>query len=236
MERIKTGSSELDEIIGGFPSGKTILITGDPGSGKTIFALQFAYTNCLENKKTIYISTEEDANEIKMQGKSFSWNLEDLEKKGILKISELAGYRAMEIKTALCISMDAVKGDFSQFCDNIPDDTDILIIDSLGSHVSNLNATEFRDRFNLLVYSLAQKGITTLVLLGGVISKEFVDLALYSTYGAIQLMKRENPYTGRRERVMDIVKMRNTKTPVQLLSYEISSNGIIITNPIESSD
>jgi KaiC/GvpD/RAD55 family RecA-like ATPase len=236
MERIKTGILEMDEIIGGFPSGKTILVTGDPGSGKTIFGLQFAYTNCLENKKTIYISTEEDAPELRLQGKSFGWNLEDLEKKGVLKIIELAGYRAMEIQTALCISMDAVKGDFTQFCDNIPDDTEILIIDSLGSHVSNLTAFEFRDRFNLLVYNLAQKGITALVLLGGVISKEYVELALYSAYGAIQLMKRENPYTGRRERVMDIVKMRNTKTPVQLLSYEISSRGIIITIPIDSSD
>lgn len=236
MERIKTGISELDEIIGGFPSSKTILITGDPGSGKTIFGLQFAYTNCLENKKTIYISTEEDASELRLQGKSFGWNLEDLEKKGILKIIELAGYRAMEIKTALSISMEAVKGDFTQFCDNIPDETEILIIDSLGSHVSNLTAFEFRDRFNLLVYNLAQKGITTLVLLGGVLSREYIELALYSAYGAIQLMKRENPYTGRRERVMDIVKMRNTKTPVQLLSYEISSRGIIITIPIDSSD
>ena len=68
MKRIKTGSSELDEIIGGFPSGKTILITGDPGSGKTIFGLQFAYKNCLENKKTVYISTEEDAAETQAAG------------------------------------------------------------------------------------------------------------------------------------------------------------------------
>ena len=35
---------------------------------------------------------------LKQQGKSFDWNLEDLEKKGILKIIELAGYRALEIK------------------------------------------------------------------------------------------------------------------------------------------
>lgn len=235
MERIKTGISELDEIIGGFPEGKTIIITGDPGSGKTIFGLQFAYANCLEGKKILYVSTEEDAPELKQQGKSFGWNLESFENKGFLKFVELAGYRAMQIKEALCISMEAVKGDFTQFSDNLPVDTNILIIDSLGSHVSNLTSYEFRDRFNLLVYNMAQKGITTVVLLGGVISREFVDLALYSAYGAIQLLKRENPYTGRRERVMDIVKMRNTKTPVQLLPYEISSAGIIIPTPIDSS-
>ena len=39
-------------------------------------------------------------------------------------------------------------------------------------------------------------------------------------------MKRENPYTGRRERVMDIVKMRSTKTPTQFMSYEINSDGL----------
>lgn len=236
MDRIKTGILELDEVIGGFPSGKTILITGDPGSGKTIFGLQFAYVNCLEGKKIIYVSTEEDASELRLQGKSFGWNLEGLEKTGYLRFFELAGYRAIEIMTALCISMEAVKGDFMQFCDNLPDNTDILIIDSLGSHVSNLTASEFRDRFNLLVYSLAKKGITTLVLLGGVISREFIELALYSAYGAIQLMKRDNPYTGRRERVMDIVKMRNTKTPIQLLSYEISSNGIFMPVQNDISD
>ena len=236
MERIKTGISELDDIIGGFPAGKTIIITGDPGNGKTIFGLQFAYTNCLEGKKTVYVSTEEDAPELRQQGKSFGWNLEAIEKKGLLNFVELAGYRAMEIKTALSISLEAVKGDFTQFSDNLPVDTNILIIDSLGSHVSNLTSSEFRDRFNLLVYNMSQKGITTFILLGGVVSREFVEFALYSAYGAIQLMKRENPYTGRRERVMDIVKMRNTKTPVQLLPYEISSKGIIITIPIDSSD
>jgi KaiC/GvpD/RAD55 family RecA-like ATPase len=41
-------------------------------------------------------------------------------------------------------------------------------------------------------------------------------------------MKRENPYTGRRERVMDVVKMRSTKSPTQFLTYDINSKGIEI--------
>ena len=41
-------------------------------------------------------------------------------------------------------------------------------------------------------------------------------------------MKRENPYTGRRERVMDLVKMRSTKTPTQFMSYEIDDTGITL--------
>ncbi len=235
LERIKTGISELDGIIGGFPAGKTILITGDPGTGKTIFGLQFAFANCLDSKKTVYISTEEDAGELKMQGLSFNWNFEDFEKKGFLKFIDLVGYRAIEIETAMSINIEAMKGDFSQFSDQLSEDIDILIIDSLGSHVYNLTSAEFRDRFNLLVYRMGQKRVTTMILLGGIVTREFVELALYGAYGAINLMKKENPYTGRRERVMDIIKMRNTKVPVQLMSYEISSSGIVLTVPIDIS-
>lgn len=233
MERIKTGIQELDVIIGGIPSGKTVLISGDPGSGKTIFGLQFANQTCLEGKRTVYVTTEEDAVELKQQGRSFGWNLEKYEKTKLLSFVELAGYRALEIQTSLSINIEAIKGDFTQFSENLPDGTEILVLDSLGSHVSNLTISEFRDRFDLLIYNLARKGISAMILLGGVISPEFIDIAIYSAYGTIQLMKRENPYTGRRERVMDVVKMRNTKTPVQLLSYDISEKGIVITTPVD---
>ena len=40
MERIPTGIAELDEkISGGYPKSKAMLITGAPGTGKTIFGL-----------------------------------------------------------------------------------------------------------------------------------------------------------------------------------------------------
>ncbi len=234
MERIKTGISGLDQILGGFPVGKTILVIGDPGTGKTIFGLQFANTSCVQEMRTVYISTEEDAGDLRLQGKSFDWTLESFEKNGTLEFIELAGNRALEIETALSISLDAVKGNFVELVEYLPEGTHVLIIDSLGSRTANLTPYEFRDSFDLLIHSLTQKGITAMVILDSVTSEKFNDIALFSAYGAIQLMKRENPYTDRRERVMDIVKMRNTKTPVQLLTYEISSKGIVITSPIES--
>lgn len=234
MDRIKTGIDELDKMIGGFPIGKTILVTGDAGSGKTIFGLQFANICCLDGKKTVYISTEECEEDLRQQGKSFGWDFGKHGKNGNLKFIELAGNRAMEIETSLDINLDATKGNFNELLDQIPADTKILIIDSLGNRTANLTPHEFRDRFDLLVYNLNKREITTLVILDSATSREFHDLALFSVYGAIQLLKKENPYTDRRERVMDIVKMRNTRTPIQLLTYEISANGIVISSPIDS--
>ncbi|HEX7628120.1 MAG TPA: ATPase domain-containing protein [Candidatus Methanoperedens sp.] len=226
MERIKTGISGLDNILGGFPTGKTILVTGDPGTGKTIFGIEFAKSCCEQGIKTAYLSTEENASDLRLQGKSFGWALESFEEKRILKFIDITGNRVAEIESALSISMEARKGNFGELIENLPEGTRVLIIDSLGNHTSNLKSFEFRDRFDLLVHKLANKGITALIILDSVTSKEFNDIALFSAYGAIQLMKRENPYTDRRERVMDIVKMRNTKTPIQLLTYEIGSQGI----------
>lgn len=235
MDRIQTGISELDKCIGGFPVGKTVLVTGDAGSGKTILGLQFAHKCCMEGKKTVYISTEESEHDLTQQGRSFGWDFEACLKNGLLKFIELAGNRALEIETALNIKIESTKSNFHELLDYIPGDTNILIIDSLGNRTTNLNQHEFRNMFDLLIYNLNKKGITALIVLDSATLKDFNEIALFSAYGAITLMKRENPYTGRRERVMDIVKMRNTKTPVQLLSYEINGNGITMSSPVEAS-
>jgi len=236
MNRIKTGIAEIDQMIGGFPAGRSILITGDAGSGKTIFGLQFANQSCVDGLKTVYISTEENASDLRLQGKSFGWDLEGFEKNGHLKFMELLDFRAREIETALSIDVDALKGNFSGLLDDLPENTQVLIIDSLGSHTANLEAFEFRDRFDLLVYKLKFKNITALIIFDSPTSKDYNDIALFSAHGAIRLLKRENPYVGRRERAMDIIKMRNTRTPVQLLTYEINSDGIRISMSPESSE
>ena len=42
MDQIVTGVKGLDEVLqGGLPKGRTILVVGSPGSGKTTFAVQF---------------------------------------------------------------------------------------------------------------------------------------------------------------------------------------------------
>ena len=44
-DRVKTGVSGFDELVeGGIPKGFNVLITGLPGTGKTIFGLQYLYT------------------------------------------------------------------------------------------------------------------------------------------------------------------------------------------------
>lgn len=64
MERIPTGILEFDALIeGGFPKGTLALVTGVPGSGKTIFCLQIARNLASNGKKVLYMSIDGEAPE-----------------------------------------------------------------------------------------------------------------------------------------------------------------------------
>ena len=62
IELIKTGVPGLDQILkGGLRKNSNVLITGAPGTGKTLLALQFIYYGAKDyNDNGIFISTEEN--------------------------------------------------------------------------------------------------------------------------------------------------------------------------------
>ncbi|MEP0986416.1 DNA repair protein RadA [Ekhidna sp.] len=64
-ERLKTGISELDRVLGGgIVDGSLVLVGGEPGIGKSTIMLQMAIQL---PKKTLYVSGEESAEQIKMR-------------------------------------------------------------------------------------------------------------------------------------------------------------------------
>jgi KaiC/GvpD/RAD55 family RecA-like ATPase len=89
IERVNSGVEGLDKLIsGGFPQGSTILITGGPGTGKSTLCLNYLMIGALKyNEPGIFISLEEDYSRILWNIKaSFSWPIEELIKKNIVKI------------------------------------------------------------------------------------------------------------------------------------------------------
>lgn len=67
QQRYKTGLNELDRVLGGgiFP-GSVVLLSGDPGIGKSTILLQICTYLCLD-KKVLYISGEESIRQIKLR-------------------------------------------------------------------------------------------------------------------------------------------------------------------------
>src|SRR5687767_11735440 len=58
LERMSSGNSEADHILGGgFPSNSINIIMGHPGSGKTIFAEQLIFHNANKSRPILYLTT-----------------------------------------------------------------------------------------------------------------------------------------------------------------------------------
>jgi len=60
-KRVKTGIPGFDELVeGGLPRGSSILLSGSPSTGKTIFGLQFLYNGAKKyNEPGLYITCED---------------------------------------------------------------------------------------------------------------------------------------------------------------------------------
>lgn len=76
-----TGIAGFDEITGGgLPRGRTTLLLGGPGSGKTIFALQFLAHGATQCKEPgVFVAFEESSRRIITNAEGFGWKLAELE-------------------------------------------------------------------------------------------------------------------------------------------------------------
>ncbi len=62
---ISTGIKKLDRILGGgFPPKTAILVSGGPGSGKTLFALKFLMEGVRKKERCCYVSLNETREEL----------------------------------------------------------------------------------------------------------------------------------------------------------------------------
>jgi DNA repair protein RadA/Sms len=65
-ERLKAGVNEWDRVLGGgVLPGSFLILTGDPGIGKSTLLLQIANAIALNDKKVLYFSAEESLSQVK---------------------------------------------------------------------------------------------------------------------------------------------------------------------------
>jgi circadian clock protein KaiC len=83
--KAQTGIAGLDEMtIGGLPRGRTTLLVGGSGSGKTILALQilvYGAKHC--DEPGIFVAFEETPKQIVANAETFGWNLPELQASGL---------------------------------------------------------------------------------------------------------------------------------------------------------
>ena len=88
LEKAPSGIKGLDEITyGGLPRGRTALICGGPGSGKTLFAMEFLVRGAIQfNEPGVFLSFEEKPEELIQNVASLGFDLKRLQAENKIRV------------------------------------------------------------------------------------------------------------------------------------------------------
>jgi circadian clock protein KaiC len=80
VQKLPTGIEGFDDICqGGLPIGRSTLISGTSGTGKTVFSLNFLYNGIRQfDEPGIFVTFEESPLDILRNAASFGWNLQEM--------------------------------------------------------------------------------------------------------------------------------------------------------------
>ncbi len=87
ITKMSSGIAGLDEILhGGVPKGRTTLVVGGPGTGKTVLGVEFLYHAARDGHPGIFVLFEERAEAVRVNARALGWDLAALEADGHLEI------------------------------------------------------------------------------------------------------------------------------------------------------
>ncbi len=76
--RVPFGIDKLDDALeGGVPKGSWVVIGGEPGTGKSILAIHFAWKGLELGDKVIYVTTEQEFYDVIVQAKQFGMDFDE---------------------------------------------------------------------------------------------------------------------------------------------------------------
>ena len=230
MTLISSGISGLDALLGGgFPSGRAYLIKGTPGTGKTIFGVQFLYNGAVNyNENGLLVTLEYDPLDLKEDMLNFGWDLNKLENEGHLSILGASVPFEFEMLTKTSTSVDDLINQLQKAASEI--NAKRIVIDNLAA-VEFGSRDIFESRKNLLQFcSLLKKLGCTIVFISEFTEpsdkRKIYEIDEFIANGVILLYYER--IGSQRFRGIEILKMRGMKHSTRIHAMEISTTGITV--------
>ena len=232
-ERVSSGIPGLDRLIeGGLPKGRSILVTGEPGTGKTIFSLQFLVEGLVRGEKGIYVAADEGTVDVLEQAASLGWDLEPYVERKELAILNAGTYLSSVGGAGKERQVDIHKaiGDLASFVNRL--EAKRLVLDPAGPFVMLRDiATRIQDQTRLLIKLMRTSMPTTNLLTSYAVPRTgergLHGIEEYLVAGAIVLEMIWQD--GQLARSLIIEKMRCTDVkPAQYEFDIVKQQGIVL--------
>ncbi len=216
--RVPTGIPGLDELLeGGYVKGSTILVTGGTGTGKTTFCAQFIREGLKKGEPGIYITMEEDPEDIREDLKRFGFHFERFEKSGIFSFVYQNPFEVSDISSTIVDAINSVNAQR-------------VVIDPvsiIGMYMKD--PAVLRKRLFEIIRLLKKTSATTIIT-----SEITEDEKGLSRFGVVEfivdgvIVLHFLGIGGVSPRSLMIRKMRRTKHGTDMYPLDITSKGIVV--------
>lgn len=232
-DRCPTGIDGLDNILnGGIPRGNTIMLSGNPGTGKTSLSLEFLLHGAREGEKCVFIAATEPQEKLITNMIPYDFFDKDLLKSGKLQFVDLADVQK-KAKTDKAELNAEEANDLLQAILEVAKDKEAerLVIDSITSVATQLASKErIRDFLSRLIQGLSKLTCTTLL----VSEVSAGPHEIYSASGVEEAVVDGVIVMGNLERrgdllrTLQVVKMRGTQHSRAKYILDLTSVGLLL--------
>ena len=214
LDRVPSGTVELDTILGGgFPSRSLVLLSGNPGCGKTIMATRFLYHGASEfGEKGVYVSFAENREDYYKNMKQLGMNMKTLEEKGLFKFLD---YPTMS-KTGMTEATTEILKVVIEF------GAKRVVVDPLTAILQALGQEDSRTFLHMVFGKMVKNQGVTCIVIGEIPygeSRTGFGMEEFVADGVIIL--RQVRTATSEKKILDIVKMRGVPLERSMFEYLI---------------
>ncbi len=229
LERIPTGIRGFEHIsLGGLVKGRTTLLVGSSGSGKTLFATELLYRAITEfDRPGVFVTFEEKPADIVRNVQQLHWNLSDTIRNGKLIILDASMERGVVQEAG---SYD-LSGIIAQIVDAIQEvGAEFVVLDSLGALFYQFeNPGILRREILRLTDKLREMGVTSIMTAERV--EEYGPISRFGIEEFVSdcvVVLRHQLMDEKVRRTIQIYKLRGDRHHKDEFPFTIESQGIVI--------
>ena len=219
-QMLKTGIPGLDKVLqGGLLKQRFVVVSGVPGTGKTLFGMQFLLEGMKSGEKGLMICTEESPATVKQYAKGLNIDLDGYEeKKQLFFVRQEVSEKKL---ISLAAPLELIRKEKIQR----------VVLDSLTlfKYMHTAGPMDFRKELLSFLNIMRDAGVTLIVTAER--KKASLDELAYNEYdflfdGIIVLTRIRKGASF--ERCLTIQKMRGQAHAMDVFPYKIGPGGIVV--------